>query len=104
MKASIITTGVYALIIASGDAAASSDWDDFFSQVTKQCIAASTIEKPRPSVIIDVGTDDEQVAMLVMDRVRGSNRAEVCVYNKRSKRAAVGAADLWNAPFQSNAR
>lgn len=51
---------------------------------------------------IDVGTDDQQVAMLVLDRARGSNHAELCIYNKRSKRASVGAADLWSAPFQSN--
>lgn len=98
----IIGGVVCSLLIVCGQAAASSDWNEFFAEVTARCVAASSIERPRPSVIIDVGTDDQQVAMLVLDRARGSNHAELCIYNKRSKRASVGAADLWSAPFQSN--
>ena len=90
------------LLVVSGQATASSDWDDFFAEVTARCVAASSVKRPRPSVIIDVGTDDNQVAMLVLDRARGSNRAELCVYNKRSRKASVGAADLWSAPSQAD--
>lgn len=81
-------------------AQASSDkaWAEFDQRVTRSCIAASGIRNARPSTI--VGFDDRvgKVAMLVSDRSRGSNRAKLCLYDKRSRTAFVDDAEMWSAP------
>lgn len=98
----VVALTSYALLIVNRPAIASSDWDQFFAQVTQNCIAASSITRPRPSEIINVGTDDQHVAMLILDRSKGSNRVALCIYNKRTRTAMISAADFWSAPFQSN--
>lgn len=90
------------LLLSAAPAQASSDaaWAEFDQRVTRSCIAASGIKNARPSGI--VGFDDRvgKVAMLVSDRTRGSNRAKLCLYDKRTKKAYIDDAEGWAAPPQ----
>ena len=91
-----------ALATGSGTAWASNDqaWSAFNAQVTRACVAASGIRNARPSVI--VGFDDRvgKVAMLISERTRGSSRAKLCLYDKKTRETYVDDADTWSAPPQ----
>lgn len=98
LSASIAATCVAAPTpaLASSDAA----WREFNTRVTRACVAASGIRSYRASAIIGFNDEAGKVAMLVSDRTRYSDRSKLCLYDKRTRRAFVDDADMWNAPPQ----
>ena len=97
-----IAAATAAIFIGTGMAHASSDraWASFNARVTRSCLAASGIRNALPSTI--VGFDDRagKVAMLVSDRSRGSSRAKLCLYDKKTRSVDLGDAEMWSAPPQ----
>ncbi|WP_182084029.1 hypothetical protein [Aureimonas sp. ME7] len=95
-----IRLAALAIALAVGPAVASSPdaWAEFDARVEKACLAASGLRNARPSRI--VGFDDRVgvVAMLVSDRTRGSARAVLCLYDKKTRKAHVDDAEMWSAP------
>lgn len=103
MRPLLLSAAIAATCLAAvTPAGASSDaaWREFNTRVTRACVAASGIRNYRASTIVGFNDEAGKVAMLVSDRTRGSDQSKLCLYDKRTRRAFVDDAEMWNAPPQ----
>src|SRR5689334_9084570 len=87
-----------AMTATSAQASRPGAWTEFNQRVTRSCLAAAGFRNARPAPIIRFDDRVGKVAMLVSDRSRGSSSAELCLYDKVSRKACVDSADGRVAP------
>ncbi len=75
-------------------------WGQFNAQVTRASIIASGICDPRASQILGFDNRVGVVTILVSNRSRGSADSNLCLFNKRTRTAHIGSADMCSAPPQ----